>query len=108
MALVERLCQVEDDLGRNIALNDFVEVLFRVLDGRHSVQDVKVFYNMTPEDASEFDTLVGRVQARSTLADKMLAVHQVRAILTFWERKDDLAAPPYDTVQDIRSELNSI
>jgi hypothetical protein len=108
MALVERLCQVDEDPARNIALNDFVEILFRVLDGRHTVQDVKGFYDMTAEDATEMDALVARVTARSTLYERMLAVHQIRSILTFWERRNDLNAPAYDTVQDIRTELNNL
>ena len=109
MPLIERLCQVDSEpQERHIALNPFCEILFRVLDGRHTVQDVKTFYDMTTEDETEFDALVNRVTTRSTLYERMLAVHQIRAILTLWEIHDDYALPPYDTVQDIRTELNNL
>ena len=110
MALVERLCQVYegDESHLNIALNPFCEVLFRVLDGRHSIQDVKNFYAMTPEDEAEFDVLVANVTSDPKVVERVLAIHQVRAILTFWECRNDLNAPNYNTVADIRSELNNI
>lgn len=105
MALVERLCQVEEDYDRNIALNPFVEAQYSVLKGDHTIAQVKGFYNMTPEDEAEYDTLIARVTAYTTLPERMLACHRIRSILTFWEQGD---VPGYQSVADIRDKLEAI
>lgn len=114
MALVERLCQIDPDepggepYERHIALNDFVEGLYDILGGYHSVIQMKTFYNMTPEDEAEFDALVAQIQSVAQLQKKLGRIHRVRAILTKWERKDDLNLTGYDTVSDIRMQLNGV
>ncbi len=116
MALVERLCQLslEDDPingepgERHIALNDFVEGLHDILGGYHTTIQMKTFYDMTAEDIVEFDVLVAQIGSVSQLQKKMGRVHRVRSILTKWEKKDDLNVPGYDTVGDIRVQLNNI
>ena len=105
MALVERLCQVEEDHTRNIALNPFCEALFSVLGGYHTNAQVKAFYAMTAEDAAEYDTLVARVVAVQQDAARALKVHRIRSILTFWEQGD---INGYDTVAGIRQQLNNV
>lgn len=105
MALVERLCQVEDDHERNIALNPFCEALFSVLGGYHTVAQVKAFYAMTPDDSAEMDTLVDRITATPQQIDRAIKVHRVRSILTFWEQGD---ISSYDTVEGIRQHLNNV
>lgn len=105
MALVERVCQVEADESRNIALNPFCEAVFSVLGGYITIAQTKSFYDMTPEDEAELDTLVAQIQAYPQMAQRILAVHRIRSILTFWEQGD---VPGYQTVAEIRSQFNTI
>lgn len=108
MALIERLCQVDPDEERNIALNPFVEALFSVLGEYITVSQIKSFYNMTPEDEVELDALVGRITVYpndSNTNQRDRSVHRVRSVLTFWEQGD---VPGYMTVADVRSQFNSI
>jgi hypothetical protein len=105
MALVERLCQVEEDDTRNIALNPFVEALFSVLGGYITVAQVKSFYSMTAEDETEMDALITSVTAYPDDYRRDRAVHRVRSILTFWEQGD---IPTYNTVAGVRSHFNAI
>jgi hypothetical protein len=108
MALIERLCQVEEDESRNIALNPFVEGLFSILGGYITVAQMKTFYAMDVDDEAEMDTLIGRITAYSATSatnDRDRAVHRVRAIMTFWEQGD---IPTYNTVAGIRSHFNAI
>ena len=105
MALVERLCQVDPDESRNIALNSFCEGLFSVLGGYITNSQVKAFYSMTSEDETEYDTLVGRIVAYDDNWHRDRAVHRVRSVLTFWEQGN---VPGYQTVSEIRSQLNAV
>jgi len=111
MALVERLCQVEpEDPGgepyeRHIALNPFCEACFSVLGGHHTASEIKAFYNMTPADEVEFDALLGRVTAHPPDHSRLLAVHRIRSILTFWEQGE---VPGYTMVSQIRAWFNTI
>jgi len=105
MALVERLCQVETDPSRNIALQQFCAAMFSILGGYHTIADVKTFYEMTAEDAAEFDTLVARVNATPQLVDKIARAHRVEAILNLWEMR---TPGLYDTVDKIRQQLNNV
>jgi hypothetical protein len=107
-ALVERLCQVDPDESRNIALNPFCEGLFSILGGYITVAQMKTFYAMTVNDQEEMDTLIGRVTAYSATSatnERDRAVHRLRAIMTFWEQGD---IPTYNTVAGIRSHFNAI
>lgn len=111
MALIERLCQIdEDDPGgepqeRHIALNSFCEALFSVLGGYHTVTQIKGFFNMTAADIVEMDTLVSRITAHADDHERDRAVHRVRSILTFWELGE---VAGYLTVADIRGKFNTI
>lgn len=108
MTLIERLCQVDPDEERNIALNPFVEALFSVLGGYITVSQIKSFYNMTSEDEVETDALIVRITAYpndSNTNQRDRAVHRVRSILTFWEQGD---VPGYMTVAEIRAQFNVI
>ncbi len=104
-SLTVRLCQEDQDEARNIALNPFCESLFSVLGGYHTVAQVKNFYNMTAEDQIQMNDIVSQVTAYGTLQERMLAVHRVRSILTFWEQGD---IPSYQSVDDIDTHLNSL
>lgn len=114
MALVERLCQIDpgepggEPYERHIALNDFVEGLYDILGGYHTVIQMKTFYNMTPEDEVEFDEILSQIQSVAQLQRRLGRIHRVRSILTKWERKDDLNLTGYDAVSDIRTHLNNI
>ena len=107
--LVDRLCQVEtDESGRNMALLPWFGALIRVLDGRHTVNQIKNFYAMNAADEAQFDTMVAAINdgvKRPTLAHKVLAILNVYAILTIWEVHEDLNAPPYSSVAAISDEL---
>ena len=121
MALIERLCQVDPDepdgesYERHIALNPFVGGIFSVLGGYHTLLEFKNFYTMTAEDIVEVDVLIGRITAYpADSVPRMLAVHRVRSILTFWEQSGGLdAGDPgyisgYSTVADIRERFGEI
>lgn len=114
MALVERLCQVDEHepggepQTRHMAYALFVSGLFAVLHGRWTPANIKSFYQMTSEDISEFDTLVGRIQAYPTDAERVIAVQQVTRIMSAWEAKDDYPVPGHLTVANIRTELSNI
>jgi hypothetical protein len=87
-SLTIRLCQVDPDWARNIALNPFVEALFSILHGSHSVAGIKGFYNMTPSDEAAFDVLVSKVTSTLDLTERSVRLHRIRSILTFWEQGD--------------------
>ena len=114
MALVERLCQIDPDepggepYERHIATEDFIGGLWDVLGGYHTVTAVKTFYDMTPADEAEMDTLVSQINGVPKLEKTMGRVQRVRSILTKWDRKEDLNVPGYDTVNDIRTQLNNL
>lgn len=121
MALIERLCQVDPDEPngepneRHIALNPFCEALFSILGSYHTVAQLKSFYAMTAEDEAELDALITRITAHPvTNGERMLAVHRVRSILTFWEQSGGREPghheyiPGYSTVADIREKFGEI
>ena len=112
MALVERLCQIDEDepggepQERHIALNPFCEAMFGILGGYITISQVKAFYSMTAEDEAEFDTMIGRVQAyNANSLQRGYSVHRIRGIMTFWEQGD---VPGYTTVAEVRAQLNAI
>lgn len=107
MALVERLCQIyeDDEEYLNIALNPFCEAQFSILGGYHTASEVKAFYNMSPEDEAEYDTLFARIAAYPDDYRRDRAVHRIRSILTFWEQGD---VPSYMTVEEIRAHFNAV
>jgi hypothetical protein len=104
-SLTIRLVQEDPDEARNIALNPFVEALFSVLHGAHSVAGVKVFYNMTASDGIQFDTLVSKVTSTADLTERVVRLHRIRSILTFWEQGDITG---YQTPDDIETWLLAI
>ena len=104
-SLTIRLCQLDEDYTRNIALNPFCEALFAVLHGSHSVAGVKGFYNMTTSDAAAFDVLVGKVTSTLDLTERAVHIHRIRSILTFWEQGD---VATYQTPDDIETWLLAI
>lgn len=103
--LTIRLVQQDPDETRNIALNPFVESLYSVLGGWHTVAQVKSFYNMTANDITAFDTLVSKVTSTADLTERMLRLHRIRSILTFWEQGD---VTGYQTADDIETKLGAI
>ena len=105
MALVERLCQVEEDYTRNIAYEPFVAGLVSVLSGAHTIAQVKAFYQMDAADEAEFDTLVDRITDTPQTADRTLKILRVKAIMSFWEMG---GITTYDSVAGIRTHLNAI
>ena len=110
MALIERLCQIDPDqpggepYERHMALNPFVEALFSILGSWHTIPQIKAFYSMTAEDITEFDALIDRITAYPVGYERMLAVHRVRSIMTFWEAE----IPSYSTVNAIRTWFGEI
>jgi hypothetical protein len=104
-SLTLRLCQVDPDEARNIALNPFCEALFSVLHGSHSVTGVKGFYNMTAGDEAAFDVLVGKVTSTLDLTERIVRIHRIRSILTFWEQGD---IATYQTPDGIETHLLAI
>ncbi len=111
--LVLRLCQVDENDGglpddQHIAINDFVEGLFDLLGGYHTLIQMKTFYNMTIPEQAAFDTLVNQISSGANLVDRIGRIHRVRSILTKWERKDDLNLTGYDTPDDIETQLGAI
>ena len=121
MALIERLCQVDPDepsgepQERHIALNPFCEALFSILGGYYTVTQIKSFYAMTAEDIAEMDALVARITLYpADSVPRMIAVHRVRSILTFWEQSgyrepgDPEYIPGYSTVADIREKFGEV
>jgi hypothetical protein len=103
--LAIRLTQTDPDEARDIALNPFVEALFSILHGTHSIAGVKGFYNMTAEDGADFDTLVGKVTSTVDLTERVVRIHRIRSILTFWEQRD---VTGYQTPDDIETWLLAI
>ena len=104
-SLTFRLTQTDPDSSRHIALNPFVEALFSVLHGRHSVAGVKGFFNMTAADEVQFDTLVSKVTSAALLEERSIRLHRIRSILTFWEEG---GITGYTTEDEIEAELAGI
>jgi hypothetical protein len=104
-SLTIRLTQTDPDEARNIALNPFVEALFSILHGAHSVAGIKGFYNMSASDEAQFDTLVSKVTSTLVLEERSVRLHRIRSILTFWEQGDITG---YQTSDDIETWLNAI
>jgi len=108
--LVLRLCQIDEDEGgfpndQHIALNDFCDGLFDLLGGYHTTTQMKTFYDMPANQQNQFDALVAQINSAPDLTNKLGRIHRFRAILTKWERKDDLNLPGYDTPDDIEIHL---
>lgn len=108
--LVLRLCQVPPEDGglpddQHIALNDFTDALFSIIGGYHTTIQVKTFYNMPANQQAQFDALWGMIDSAPNLTKKLGRVHRFRAILDFWERRDDLSLTAYDTPDDIEVHL---
>lgn len=121
MALIERLCQIDpnepggEPYERHIALNPFVEALFSILGGYHTVAQLKNFYAMTASDEAELDILMSRITDHAIKdGNRILAVHRVRSILTFWQQSGGLEPghyaylPGYSTVADIREKFGEV
>jgi len=104
-SLTIRLCQQDEDYSRNIALNPFCEALFSVLHGAHSVAGIKGFYNMTTSDEAAFDVLVGKITSTLDLTERIVRIHRIRSILTFWEQGDIVS---YQTPDGIETHLLAI
>ena len=116
-----RLCQVPEDDGglpgsddgsipanTNIAINDFIEALFSVLHGAHSINQIKTFYNMPTAQQVTFQGILDRILAYTEKIDRVIAIHRLRAILTFHERNDDLQLNAYDTPDDVQTWIEAI
>lgn len=107
-SFTNRLCQVDDDNARQIALSPFVGALITILDGKHTTTQVKNFYNMTATDKAGFNALIARVNARSTLEEKTLAILHIGTILNFWEQNNDYPITGYTTPDEIEARLLEI
>lgn len=108
--LVLRLCQVDEDDGglpsdQHIALNDFTDGLFDILGGYHTTTNIKTFYDMPQDQQDAFDILWAKVTSAPNVTKQLGRVHRFRAILTKWERKNDLNLANYDTPDDIQTQL---
>ena len=104
-SLTIRLCQVDPDEDRNIPLNPFVEALFSLLHGVHSIAGVKGFFNMNASDEAAFDVLVSKVTSTTELVERIVRIHRIRSILTFWEMGN---VSTYLTPDDIEAHLTAI
>ncbi|MHC4498547.1 MAG: hypothetical protein ACYS21_05475 [Planctomycetota bacterium] len=104
-SLTIRLTQTDEDETRNIALNPFVEAIFSILHGSHSVAGIKGFYNMTASDETAFDVMVGKVTSTVDLTERIVRIHRIRSILTFWEQGD---VSSYLTPDEIETHLLAI
>ena len=108
--LVRRLYQGYDQMvdpeyyeGINIACGPFAAALVRVLDGAHTPTQIKTFYDMDVDEQNTFDTFVAAVQAKPTLAEKILMVMSLRSILEIKEVAEDMNNSGYDSLEDIRA-----
>lgn len=120
--LVLRICQVDEADGglpgagrspgepgydpatRHIG-PEFVDALYSVLGGYHTVAQVKTFYDMPANQGSQFDALIGKIESAPNLAKQLGRIERFRAILDFWERHEDLNITSYDTPDDIETQL---
>jgi hypothetical protein len=102
MALVERLMgePFEADPARHIAVHQFAASAYEVAFGPRTVAQIKSYYQMTPEDAAEFDLLVAQVTG--TDAQRHRIVFQFEQVFLLAE----LRAPFYDTPALVRSRLS--
>lgn len=108
--LVLRLCQMYEgeEYHRNIALNDFTDGLFDLLGGYHTPTQLKTFYDMPQGEQDSFDILWGKITSATNLTRQLGRIHRFRAILTKWERRDDLNLTNYDTPDDIQTQLMAL
>lgn len=109
--LVNRLCKIYvpedpewfDDI--NIAYHAFVASLYAILDGAHTVAQVKNFYQMNAEDEAAFDLFIAQVNARPDLVGKMLAGQRFNQVLAYWEMG---GVTGYTTPDEIQTALLAI
>lgn len=104
-SLTLRLTQTDPDDSRHIALNPFVEAQFSILHGAHTIAQIKGFYNMSPSDETAYDTLIGLVTSTVDLTERVIRIHRIRSILTFWEQGD---VAGYQTADEIETQLLAI
>jgi len=116
MPLVKRLCQLQiaewpDDgvePGREIAIGPFMGALISVLNGDHTLAQVKSYYNMTPAEEDQLDILQAKIVAGQKLENRLLLTLRLFSIFLWWQRIDDYPIPGYMTVSDIRSRINDL
>ena len=89
--------------GINIACGPFAAALVRILDDSHTPLQIKTFYDMDANEQTTFDQFVAAVQAKATIAEKILMVMSLRSILEIKEVADSMNNSGYDSLEDIRT-----
>jgi hypothetical protein len=101
MALVERIMgdPFEPDHARKITVHEFAAASYEVAFGPRTMAEIKNYYDMSPEDAAEFDALTAKVTG--TDAQRHRLVFQIEQVFILAEMR----APFYDTPALVRSRL---
>lgn len=101
MALIERLMgpPFAPDASRHIVVHPFAASGYEVAFGPRSVAQITQYYEMTPEDAAECDTMIALVTG--TDAQRHRLIFQWEQVLLLAE----VRAPCYDTPALVRTRL---
>lgn len=101
MALVERLMgePFEPDHSRKITVHEFAAASYEVAFGPRTVAQIKAYYDMSPEDAAEFDALTAQITG--TDAQRHRLVFQIEQVFILAEMR----ATMYDTPALVRTRL---
>jgi len=86
----------------------FIGGLYSILGGYHTVSQMKTFYDMTPAEQNQLDIFLGKINSATTVAAKLGRILRFKAILNFWEQRNDLNLAGYDTPDDIELQLSEI
>ena len=123
--LIMRLCQVDELNGglegsgyspgdpnyvaahAHINTDMFVYGLLDVAGGYHTSLNMKTIFNMDEEQQTDFDTLVGLINA-PTLEQRLGRIFRFQSILAKWFAQSDFPIAAYDTPDDIQAQMMAI
>ena len=101
MALLERIMgePFEPDHARRIPVHEFTAWCFESAFGPRTVAEIKAYFDMTPEDAAEFDAIIAKITG--TDAQRHRLIFQLEVVFILAETR----APAYNTPALVRSRL---
>lgn len=104
MALVERLMR-DPSIDRStwIAVHDFFAAMSELERGALTVNQIKTFLNMSPEDEADFDSLISIYQTLGTKADQIAYVNRMHAVFILARGRQEY--PGYTTPDEVRTKL---
>jgi hypothetical protein len=103
--LTDRLTHTASSASTHIATHVFVSALHDIVFGRHTVAQVKNFFDMTTSEQAGFDAIVNKLDSASLLTERRQRIGRVESILLYWSEGNITG---YTTASMIEDELLDI